>query len=66
MIVTAPARASGTAAARDPLLDNAKFLAIVLVVSGHLVEELRDVPAAHALYFFVYLIHKPLFIDVSG
>ncbi len=57
---------SGTAAARDPLLDNAKFLAIILVVSGHLIEDLRDVPAAHALYFFVYLFHMPLFIVVSG
>ncbi|OPG12762.1 acyltransferase family protein [Microbispora sp. GKU 823] len=66
MIVTAPAHPSGRAVARDPLLDNAKFLAIVLVVSGHLVEDLRDVPAAHALYFFVYLFHMPLFIVVSG
>ncbi|MFI7040753.1 acyltransferase family protein [Microbispora rosea] len=66
MTVIAPARPSGRSAARDPLLDNAKFLAIVLVVSGHLVEDLRDVPAAHALYFFVYLFHMPLFIVVSG
>ncbi|GAA4198284.1 acyltransferase family protein [Microbispora amethystogenes] len=67
MTVTAPARTSGPAApARDPLLDNAKFLAIVLVVSGHLVEDLRDVPAAHALYFYVYLFHMPLFIVISG
>ncbi|WP_208868363.1 acyltransferase family protein [Microbispora triticiradicis] len=67
MTVTVPARTSGTAApARDPLLDNAKFLAIVLVVSGHLVEDLRDVPAAHALYFYVYLFHMPLFIVISG
>lgn len=67
MTATAPAPpTSGTAVSRDPLLDNAKFLAIVLVVSGHLVEDLRDVPAAHALYFFVYLFHMPLFIVVSG
>ncbi|MEW9527502.1 acyltransferase family protein [Microbispora sp. NPDC049125] len=66
MSATAPAPPSRTAATRDPLLDNAKFLAIILVVSGHLVEDLRDVPAAHALYFFVYLFHMPLFIVVSG
>ncbi|GAA0375721.1 membrane protein [Acrocarpospora corrugata] len=51
---------------RDPFLDNAKFLAIVLVVAGHLVEDLRDVDSAHALYFFVYLFHMPLFIVISG
>jgi fucose 4-O-acetylase-like acetyltransferase len=56
----------GTASARDPLLDNAKYLAIILVVCGHLIENLRDVPAAHALYFFVYLFHMPLFIVISG
>lgn len=66
--VTAPSARSrsGTAAARDSLLDNAKFLAIILVVTGHLIEDLRDVPAAHALYFFGYLFHMPLFIVVSG
>ncbi|GAB3131494.1 acyltransferase family protein [Microbispora hainanensis] len=66
MTVIAPVHSAGRSAARDPLLDNAKFLAIVLVVSGHLVEDLRDVPVAHALYFFVYLFHMPLFIVVSG
>jgi fucose 4-O-acetylase-like acetyltransferase len=51
---------------RDPFFDNAKFLAIVLVVSGHLIEDLRDVAAAHAVYFFVYLFHMPLFIVLGG
>ncbi|WP_308170076.1 acyltransferase family protein [Acrocarpospora catenulata] len=51
---------------RDPFLDNAKFLAIVMVVAGHLIEDLRDVQAAHAIYFFVYLFHMPLFIVISG
>ncbi|MFC6080326.1 acyltransferase family protein [Sphaerisporangium aureirubrum] len=51
---------------RDPFLDNAKYLAIILVVVGHLIEDLRDVPAAHALYFFLYTFHMPLFITLSG
>ncbi|MFI6324578.1 acyltransferase family protein [Nonomuraea sp. NPDC050556] len=51
---------------RDPYFDNAKYLAIVLVVCGHLVEDLRDDPVAHALYFYVYLFHMPLFIVLSG
>ncbi|MBO3745921.1 acyltransferase family protein [Streptosporangiaceae bacterium NEAU-GS5] len=70
-MTTAPALRSvstpaGSKAPRDPFLDNAKYLAIILVVGGHLIENLRDVPYAHALYFFVYLFHMPLFIVVSG
>ncbi|WP_449062524.1 acyltransferase family protein [Planomonospora algeriensis] len=51
---------------RDPFFDNAKFLAIALVVSGHLIEDLRDVAVAHAAYFYVYVFHMPLFIVLSG
>jgi fucose 4-O-acetylase-like acetyltransferase len=60
------AASRGGKAARDPYLDNAKFLAIILVVTGHLIENLRDVPVAHALYFFGYMFHMPLFITLSG
>ncbi|WP_433249205.1 acyltransferase family protein [Streptosporangium sp. CA-135522] len=67
MSVATPLRVSFRPSAdRDPFFDNAKFLAIVLVVSGHLVEGLRDVPLAHAAYFYVYLFHMPLFIVLSG
>ncbi|MEO3871684.1 acyltransferase family protein [Nonomuraea sp. B12E4] len=52
--------------ARDPFFDNAKYLAILLVVTGHLVEPHRDSPLVHALYFFVYLFHMPLFILLTG
>ncbi|MER5424456.1 hypothetical protein [Streptosporangium roseum] len=63
MSVATPLRVSFRPPAdRDPYFDNAKFLAITLVVSGHLVEDLRDVPVAHAAYFYVYLFHMPLFI----
>ncbi|MGW5681308.1 acyltransferase family protein [Nonomuraea sp. NPDC003754] len=51
---------------RDPYFDNAKYLAIVLVVCGHMIEDLRDDPIAHALYFYVYVFHMPLFITLSG
>ncbi|YCK41954.1 acyltransferase family protein [Actinomadura sp. ATCC 39365] len=54
------------ATARDPFFDNAKYLAIVLVVCGHLIEDQRDAPLAHALYFYVYVFHMPLFIVLSG
>ncbi|MFF0575387.1 acyltransferase family protein [Streptosporangium saharense] len=67
MSVTSPSRVAALpTAGRDPFFDNAKFLAITLVVSGHLIEDLRDVPVAHAAYFFVYLFHMPLFIVLSG
>lgn len=60
-VSNSPARKS-----RDPFFDNAKFLAIVLVVAGHAIEPLRDVPAAHALYLFLYMFHMPVFIVVAG
>lgn len=52
--------------ARDPFLDNAKFLAIVLVVIGHAIEPLRDVPATKGLYVTIYAFHMPVFILISG
>lgn len=51
---------------RDPFFDNAKFLAIVLVVVGHSITALRDVRFAHALYLFVYTFHMPVFIVITG
>jgi fucose 4-O-acetylase-like acetyltransferase len=51
---------------RDPFFDNAKFLAIVLVVMGHSIVDLRDVRLAHALYLFVYTFHMPVFIVITG
>jgi fucose 4-O-acetylase-like acetyltransferase len=51
---------------RDPFFDNAKFLAILLVVAGHAIEGLQDVRAAHVLYLFIYLFHMPVFIVITG
>ncbi|MFD2079788.1 acyltransferase family protein [Actinopolymorpha cephalotaxi] len=51
---------------RDPFFDNAKYIAIVLVVAGHAMEALRDVPVGKALYLFLYMFHMPVFIIVSG
>lgn len=56
-----------TGSGRDPLLDNAKFLAIVLVAVAHAWEPLRDTSrTTEALYRFVYAFHMPAFIIVSG
>jgi fucose 4-O-acetylase-like acetyltransferase len=51
---------------RDPFFDNAKFLAIVLVVAGHAIEPLRHTREAHALYLYVYMFHMPVFIIITG
>ncbi|GAB3652638.1 acyltransferase family protein [Actinocorallia lasiicapitis] len=52
---------------RDPFFDNAKYLAILLVAAGHTIVGLRHkVPAAEALYLYVYMFHMPLFIVITG
>ncbi|MFG3259266.1 acyltransferase family protein [Streptomyces sp. NPDC048172] len=62
-------RLSGASApgGRDPFLDNAKFLLVVLVVAGHnwdpLVEGMRGVKAA---YLLVYAFHMPAFVMLCG
>ncbi|MBB4933810.1 fucose 4-O-acetylase-like acetyltransferase [Lipingzhangella halophila] len=51
---------------RDALLDNAKFILIVLVFVGHAIEPLTDTRIAEAVYFWIYLFHMPAFVLISG
>ena len=52
---------------RDPFFDNAKFLAIVLVVIGHAWPPLRDESRFVAVAdLWVYAFHMPLFILLAG
>lgn len=52
---------------RDPYLDNAKFVLIVLVVFGHFLEPILDRSfLAHSLYVWIYLFHMPAFIFLAG
>jgi len=51
---------------RVAYLDNAKFLAIVLVVVGHAWTDLRGHPAIDAAYTFVYLFHIAVFVMLAG
>ncbi|MBX9391024.1 acyltransferase family protein [Streptomonospora nanhaiensis] len=51
---------------RDALLDNAKFLLIVLVVVGHTIEPLTDTRLGNAVYYWIYLFHMPAFVLISG
>lgn len=54
-------------AMRNHLLDNAKAAFMVMVVLGHLIEPLRGVHATHpALYIYLYAIHVPGLVLLSG
>ncbi|TMR05601.1 acyltransferase [Actinomadura soli] len=58
--------AEGQRKQRDPFFDNAKYFAILLVVAGHSLANLQNVPLAKGLYIFVYMFHMPLFIVITG
>ncbi|GAA2440416.1 acyltransferase family protein [Streptomyces macrosporus] len=61
------AKTPGGAKRRDAFFDNAKYLAIVLVVMGHAWGlMLSDSRAVNAAYNFVYTFHMPAFIVISG
>jgi fucose 4-O-acetylase-like acetyltransferase len=52
---------------RDPYLDNAKYLTIVLVAVGHVWAPMADDSrATSALYYLLYSFHMPALIIVSG
>ncbi|MBW9209333.1 acyltransferase family protein [Mumia sp. zg.B21] len=58
--------AAARPAARDPLLDNARYWVMLLVVAGHALQYLLDVPAARGTYAWIYAFHMPAFVLVSG
>lgn len=60
--------ARGGTRERVAIYDNAKFLLMVLVVAGHLLQMgfLHGSRPARALYSFIYSFHMPLFIFLSG
>ncbi len=52
---------------RDSFFDNAKFILIVLVVFGHMIETfIEDNVTVYAIYKVIYSFHMPAFILVSG
>lgn len=51
---------------RDPFFDNAKFLAIALVVIGHAIGPILDVPVADATFMAIYSFHMPAFVLLAG
>lgn len=52
---------------RVPLWDNARWVAITLVVVGHAILKLiHESDAAYETYLFIYAFHVPVFVCVSG
>ena len=51
---------------RDPLIDNMRFLLIVLVVFGHFLTSMRDDPVIETTYAWIYLFHMPAFVFLAG
>jgi fucose 4-O-acetylase-like acetyltransferase len=65
-----PSPGAGAVTDRNPYFDNAKFLAVALVVVGHAWEPLRSVAvggrALAAAQSFIYAFHLPVFIVMCG
>jgi fucose 4-O-acetylase-like acetyltransferase len=51
---------------RVAIWDNARFLVMVLVVLGHLIESIRGTQAIDAIYGVIYAFHMPAFLLMSG
>lgn len=59
--------ATTTAKRRVPLWDNARWIAITLMVMGHAILRLiGESDVAYEVYLFIYAFHVPLFVAVSG
>lgn len=58
--------ASKSATRRDPYLDNAKVILIMLVVVGHLLAVIPWSVFADTIYLWIYAFHMPAFVLVSG
>ncbi len=46
--------------------DNLKFILILLVVIGHVIERQVDISYMNGIYLFIYTFHMPLFIFITG
>lgn len=52
---------------REPIIDNAKFVLIFLVVFGHVIQPFKsELASIELLYHWIYLFHMPAFIFLSG
>ena len=51
---------------RNEFWDSLKFILIVLVVYGHLLEQSPSCTVNRAIFNFIYMFHMPLFVLISG
>jgi len=51
---------------RDPYFDNVKFILILLVVVGHIIEPINSGLLIRTLYITIYTFHIPLFVFIVG
>lgn len=61
-----PTTATPSSTPRIAYLDNARFWAMILVVIGHPLLYLTSLHSGRSLYFWIYLVHMPLFAMLSG
>ena len=48
------------------MIDNARFILIVLVVLGHFLTTMQGSPVLDVLYSWIYMFHMPAFVFLSG
>ena len=51
---------------RDPFLDNARFWVMLLVVVGHFLTNMQELPQVRGVYTWIFTFHMPAFILISG
>lgn len=65
--MSSPATRIPPRSTRVPLWDNARFVAIALVVVGHAILKLiAESDTAYGFYLFIYAFHVPVFVAVAG
>ncbi|PJJ58305.1 fucose 4-O-acetylase-like acetyltransferase [Mumia flava] len=63
---SAPEQTARAARRRDPWLDEARYLVMLLVVTGHALSFLLDASGARGAYTWIYAFHMPVFVLISG
>ena len=67
MTTPAPAASAPTTKTRVPLWDNARFIAVTLVVIGHSIQRMTGASdGAYTIYLLIYSFHMPAFAVISG
>lgn len=65
--MTSSATSKSKASRRVPLWDNARWIAITLMVIGHgILKLIGESDAAYSTYLFIYTFHVGVFVTVSG